>query len=203
MGGVVEQQALKLLSDKQDGQLASLIHSQPVSAIAAHISLDTLARAGLPESYITLLQADLVGQQTDLTQDESPALALHRLIADMSDKETVFVSEVVAAMQLNGMSLNQPNTVQDTPLHLAARSGQVQLCQLLVQHGADPLARNNKNRYAFAAVQHGVRWKGASAVLPLTHLCTVNMHKLAQSGVQNSRWTGQADFRCQGVPHRS
>ncbi|KAL0024005.1 hypothetical protein WJX77_007639 [Trebouxia sp. C0004] len=146
MGGVVEQQALKLLSDKQDGQLASLIHSQPVSAIAAHISLDTLARAGLPESYITLLQADLVGQQTDLTQDESPALALHRLIADMSDKETVFVSEVVAAMQLNGMSLNQPNTVQDTPLHLAARSGQVQLCQLLVQHGADPLARNNKNR---------------------------------------------------------
>jgi len=200
MRGAVAQQALKMLSDKQDGQLASLIHSQPSSAIAAHISLDNLAHAGLPESYVTLLQADLAGQQTDLNKDELPAFALHRLIADMSDKEMVFVSTVVAAMQLNGISLNQPNTVQDTPLHLAARSGHVQLCQLLVQHGADPLARNNKNRYGFAAVQQTVL---PQLSLPLTHPCTVYVHKLAQSGVQNSRWTGQADFRCQGVSRRS
>ncbi|DBA66490.1 TPA: hypothetical protein ACH3X2_002461 [Trebouxia sp. C0005] len=146
MGGAVEQQALIMLSHKQDEQLASLIHSQPSSAIAAHISLDKLAHAGLPKSYVTLLQKSFAEQQTDINEDESPPFALHRLIADTSDKETVFVSEVVAAMQMSGISLNQPNTVQDTPLHLAARSGHVQLCQLLVQHGADPLARNNKNR---------------------------------------------------------
>ena len=152
MGGAAEQQALKMLSDKQDEQLATLLHSQPSSAIAAHISLDKLAHAGLPKTYVTLLQNSLAGQQTDLNEEESPAFALHRLIADISDKEMVFVSEVVVAMQLNGMSLNQPDTVQDTPLHLAARSGHVQLCQLLVQHGADPLARNNKNRYGSATV---------------------------------------------------
>ena len=152
MGGAAEQQALQMLSDKQDEQLASLIQSQPSSAIAAHISLDKLAHAGLPKSYVTLWHKSLAGQQTDLNEDESPAFALHRLIADISDKGMVFVSEVVAAVQLNGISLNQPNTVQDTLLHLAARSGHVQLCQLLVQHGADPLARNSKNRYGFAAV---------------------------------------------------
>lgn len=146
MGGAAEQQALKMLSDKQDEQLASLLHSQPSAAVAAHISLEKLAHAGLPKSYVTLLQNSVADQQTNLHEEESPAFALHRLIADTSNKEMVFVSEVVAALQLNGISLNQPNTVQDTPLHLAARSGHVQLCQLLVQHGADPLARNNKNR---------------------------------------------------------
>ena len=145
--GAAEQQALKLLSDKKDSELAALLRLQPSSAIAAQISLDKLAKACLPKSYVALLQADLASQQTDATStDDSAALVLHRLITGMSEKDVPFLFEVVAAMQSAGISLDQPNTDKDTPLHLAARSGHLQLCQLLVQQGADPLARNSKNR---------------------------------------------------------
>ncbi len=143
--GSAEQQALTLLNNKQDSELAALLHSQPSSAVAAHISLDKLAQACLPKSYVALLQVELASQQDDPT-NESPALALHQLVTNISDKNGSFVFEVVVAMHSAELSLNSSNTDKDTPLHLAARSGHLQLCQLLVQQAADPLARNSKNR---------------------------------------------------------
>ena len=143
-----EQQALTFFSNKQDAELASHLHAQPSSADAAHLSLDKLAQARMPTAYVALLQSELASQQTEpaTALDSSPALAIHELVDSMSDKDATFVSEVVAAMHAAGLSLSLANSDKDTPLHLAARSGHLQLCQLLTNNGADPLARNSKNR---------------------------------------------------------
>ena len=141
-----EQQALDYLRNKQDKDLATLLRSQPASANAAHITLDKLAQACMPTSFISLLQLSLVSQQNDDLSEESPRLALHRLVSDFTDQNSAFVFEVLTALQSAGLSLNQASEDKDTPLHLAARSGHLQLCKELVNHGADPLARNSKNR---------------------------------------------------------
>lgn len=140
-----EQQALKFLTNQQDPELATLIHSQPLPAIAARITLDKLAQARMPLSYVAMMQT-LVSQQSEGAPEESSALALHCLVSKLTEMDSCFVCDVVLAMHAAGVSLNQPNTEMDTPLHLAARSGHLQLCQLLLQQGADPLARNSKNR---------------------------------------------------------
>ena len=141
-----EQQALTLFSNKQDAELASHLHAQPSSANAAHLSRDKLAQARMPKAYAAVLQSELVSQLNEPALDNSPAFALHQLVGSMSDEDTQFVSEVVAAMHTAGLSLSLANSDKDTPLHLAARSGHLQLCQLLIDNGADPLARNSKNR---------------------------------------------------------
>ncbi|KAL3148429.1 hypothetical protein ABBQ38_013880 [Trebouxia sp. C0009 RCD-2024] len=140
-----EQQALRLFNNKQDTDLAVFLQAQPVAAGAAHLSLKTLADAGMAKSYTALLQSDLATQHNE-PSDDSPALALHQLVGSMTEKGMPFITEVIAAMHAAGLSLDSTNADKDTPLHLAARSGQLQLCQLLVQHGADALARNTKNR---------------------------------------------------------
>ena len=142
----VEQQAINFFSNKQDAELALLLHSQPSAAGAAHLSLKHLAEAGMAKAYTALLQSEMKTQRDGPAADASPALALHQLISSMTEKDIPFVTEVFAAMHAAGISFNFTNVDKDTPLHLAARTGQLQLCQLLIQYGADPLARNIKNR---------------------------------------------------------
>lgn len=146
MAKAEQQQALHFFNNKQDADLAAFLHAQPSAAGAARLSWKTLAEAGMAKSYTALLQADLTIQQ-DEPADASPALALHKLIGSMTEKDMPFITEVVAAMHAAGLGLDSTNTDKDTPLHLAARSGQLRLCQLLVQCGADALARNSKNRW--------------------------------------------------------
>lgn len=145
MSKAEQQQALTFFNNKQDTDLAAFLHAQPSSANAAHLTLDKLV-ANMPKSYTALLQSDLFDQQIEPADDASPALALHQLVNGTTDKDRPFLHEVIAAMHAAGLGLSVGNTDKDTPLHLAARSGSLQLCQVLVQHGADPLARNTKNR---------------------------------------------------------
>lgn len=42
--------------------------------------------------------------------------------------------------------MNATNGDGDSPLHVAATGGHMQLCKLLIENGADPLIRNGKNR---------------------------------------------------------
>ena len=141
-----EQQAINFFNNKQDADLALLLHSQPSAAGAAYLSLNRLADAGMSKAYTALLQSELTTQQDGPAADASPALALHQLMSGMTEKHIPFITDVIAAMHAAGISLNFTNVDKDTPLHLAARTGQLQLCQLLIQYGADPLARNIKNR---------------------------------------------------------
>lgn len=160
-----EQQALRLFNNKQDTDLAVFLQAQPVAAGAAHLSLKTLADAGMAKSYTALLQSDLATQHNE-PSDDSPALALHQLVGSMTEKGMPFITEVIAAMHAAGLSLDSTNADKDTPLHLAARSGQLQLCQLLVQHGADALARNTKNRWTICRATNPV----VMLVLKVPHL---------------------------------
>ena len=144
-----EQQAINFLNNKQDADLALLLRSQPSAAGAAHLSLKRLADAGMAKAYTALLQSEMTTQQDApaAAADASPALALHQLISSMTEKDIPFLTDVTAAMHAAGISFNLTNVDKDTPLHLAARTGHLQLCQLLIQYGADPLARNIKNRW--------------------------------------------------------
>ncbi len=47
-------------------------------------------------------------------------------------------------------SINTPDPDNDMALHVAACSGHVDLCKVLIEHGANVLARNKKNRTAAA-----------------------------------------------------
>lgn len=141
-----EQQAINFFDNKQDVDLAAFLQSQPSAAGAAHLSLQRLAEAGLPKAYTALLQSEMT------TQQDQPA-AFHQLISSITEKGMPFVTDVIVAMHAAGISLNFTNVDKDTPLHLAARTGQLQLCQLLIQYGADALARNVKNRWAICGVK--------------------------------------------------
>ena len=141
-----EQQALHFFNNKQDADLAVFLQAQPAAAGAARLSLKTLADAGMAKSYTAVLQSELDTQHNEPSH-VSPASALHQLIGSMTEKDMPFIAEVIAEMRAVGLSLNCTNVDKDTLLHMAARSGQLQLCQLLVQHGADAVARNSKNRW--------------------------------------------------------
>ena len=148
-----EQQAINFFDNKQDADLAGFLQSQPLTAGAAHLSLQRLAEAGLPKAYTALLQSEMTTQQDQLASVASPASAFHQLIGSITEKGMPFVTDVIVAMHAAGISLNFTNVDKDTPLHLAARTGQLQLCQLLIQYGADALARNVKNRWAICGVK--------------------------------------------------
>lgn len=51
-----------------------------------------------------------------------------------------------AELVKKGLDPNKANKSGDTPLHVAAKAGNVAVCSALVDCGSDPLARNNKNR---------------------------------------------------------
>lgn len=141
-----DQQATAFLNNKQDADLAALFRTQPLSAIAAHIDLDRLAGAGLARSFVALLHIQLTKDPTQELADASAALALHSLVTDMPDQDIPFVCEVVSLMASVGINTSCGNEQKDTPLHLAARAGRLEICKSLIQHGADVLARNDKNR---------------------------------------------------------
>ena len=42
--------------------------------------------------------------------------------------------------------MNTPDPDGETPLHLAAKAGHLDLCKLLIGHGANALSRNKRNR---------------------------------------------------------
>ena len=46
----------------------------------------------------------------------------------------------------DGAMVNGRNAEGDTPLHIAARSGDRETVETLLRHGANPLERNNRNR---------------------------------------------------------
>lgn len=46
----------------------------------------------------------------------------------------------------NGIDVNAKNKNGETALHLAAKLGRVELCKALLDCGASPIERNNKNR---------------------------------------------------------
>ena len=47
---------------------------------------------------------------------------------------------------LDGALMHVKNKDGDTALHIAAKQGRIEICRWLLQHGANPLERNNKNR---------------------------------------------------------
>ncbi|KAK9842603.1 hypothetical protein WJX81_008535 [Elliptochloris bilobata] len=75
-----------------------------------------------------------------------------------------------------------PNTPRpesgDTPLHLAARSGSLEVCKALVASGANLLARNNKNR-----TPSGQRSVGCAEVADFLRAA-----EAAAAVVQQDRW---------------
>mmetsp|Transcript_39473 Transcript_39473/g.70756 ORF Transcript_39473/g.70756 Transcript_39473/m.70756 type:complete len:248 (-) Transcript_39473:151-894(-) len=54
--------------------------------------------------------------------------------------------ELVRGIVEGGVSVNKENKTQDTPLHLAAKGGHVEMCKLLFELGANVFHRNSKNR---------------------------------------------------------
>jgi ankyrin repeat protein len=72
---------------------------------------------------------------------------LHTLVAQQApDAVKVFLSENYAALDQKEDGLNvswpDPDNDMQTPLHIAAEDGQLQIAQMLIDHGADVNAQN-------------------------------------------------------------
>jgi ankyrin repeat protein len=60
-------------------------------------------------------------------------------------KKLVITTLMLIGLHANGMSPPK-NEEENTPLHLAAQSGNLEAVQLLINDGANPLARNMDNK---------------------------------------------------------
>lgn len=93
--------------------------------------------------------------------DEDGNTPLHRLMEEQNQTETVgkvLDCDVVSEMRLclrfveslvrSGINVDAKNKKGETALHLAAKLGRVELCKALLDCGASPIERNNKNRTA-------------------------------------------------------
>mmetsp|Transcript_28547 Transcript_28547/g.77005 ORF Transcript_28547/g.77005 Transcript_28547/m.77005 type:complete len:148 (+) Transcript_28547:32-475(+) len=69
--------------------------------------------------------------------------SLHVLAAIPNPKNGRDLVKMVIA---SGVDPNKPNQAGDYPLHIAARVGSNEVCQALLDGGADALRRNGKNR---------------------------------------------------------
>ncbi|KAF5834940.1 hypothetical protein DUNSADRAFT_8128 [Dunaliella salina] len=69
--------------------------------------------------------------------------SLHLLAAIPNPQNGKHLVKMIIA---SGVDPNVPNQVGDYPLHIAARVGSNEVCQALLDGGADALRRNGKNR---------------------------------------------------------
>ena len=73
---------------------------------------------------------------------QTGATQLHELASNSES-----VAEIEASIEA-GINVNGVDAEGDTALHIAARTGSLEVCKVLVEHGADLLLRNKKNRTA-------------------------------------------------------
>ena len=79
---------------------------------------------------------------------------------------------VVESLLASGADVNAKSGFAETPLHVAAEAGKLQIARLLLRHGAQPNARDRNERTPFFfAVEHG---REAMARLLLEHGAEVN-----------------------------
>ncbi|PNH12207.1 Ankyrin-3 [Tetrabaena socialis] len=121
-----------------DMQLVMLL--KPAALAALDLEFKTLVSAGLGKAAMTYVMRFDAEHAGDAAVDDSGNTHLH-LVAESGASY-----EVVAALMSLGLSANKINREGDTPLHVAARGGHVEVCRGLVDGGADLLRRNAKNR---------------------------------------------------------
>ncbi|KAG2444244.1 hypothetical protein HXX76_001001 [Chlamydomonas incerta] len=131
------------VAHKADGLAAKLV---PLLKPAALTSLDLdftrLVAAGLGKAamaYVARFEPEHAA--ADCVVDPASGNSHLHLVAEAGAGQ-----EVVAALLSLGLSPNVVNKEGDTPLHVAARGGHIEVCKALVAGGADVLRRNNKNR---------------------------------------------------------
>ncbi|EFJ43608.1 hypothetical protein VOLCADRAFT_121415 [Volvox carteri f. nagariensis] len=126
---------------KADGIAALLVPLlKPAVLTSLDLEFKTFIAAGLGRAamaYVKRFDAEHAG---DAPVDDAGNTYLH-LVAESGGSY-----DVVTAMMSLGLNPNTANKEGDSPLHVAARGGHVEVCRALVDGGADVLKRNNKNR---------------------------------------------------------
>ncbi|GLC38176.1 hypothetical protein PLESTB_001091400 [Pleodorina starrii] len=126
---------------KADGVAALLVPLlKPAVLTSLDLEFKTLVAAGLGRAamaYVKRFDSEHAG---DVAMDDAGNTRLH-LVAESGASY-----DVVTAMMSLGLNPNTANKEGDSPLHVAARTGHLEVCRALVDGGADVLKRNNKNR---------------------------------------------------------
>ncbi|GMH38839.1 hypothetical protein BSKO_06737 [Bryopsis sp. KO-2023] len=140
----------KALDKKQDGIVAQLIKTCK-SKVLMDLDIDfkNLVAAGFgkaPIAYNERFEED-EGPLDDTPIDDDCNTHLHNVAKQGGTY--AFAVELIK----KGLNPNKQNKNGDTPLHVAAKAGNVEACRALIDGGADALARNNKNRTPRAQVK--------------------------------------------------
>ncbi|KAG2430363.1 hypothetical protein HYH02_013725 [Chlamydomonas schloesseri] len=128
---------------KADGLAAKLVPLlKPAVLTSLDLDFTRLVAAGLGKAamaYVARFEPEHAAG--DCVVDEASGNTRLHAVA-----EAGACYDVVAALLSLGLSPNVVNREGDTPLHVAARGGHMEVCKALVAGGADVLRRNNKNR---------------------------------------------------------
>jgi ankyrin repeat protein len=114
---------------------------KPAAIDALHLSFQSLAARGCTEAALAYIQRFEQEQSDKLASDANGSTYLH-MVAESGGCS----AELIQGLVSMGLTPNAANRDGDTPLHVAARCGHVDICRALVAAGADPLVRNGKNR---------------------------------------------------------
>ncbi|GFR51207.1 hypothetical protein Agub_g13556, partial [Astrephomene gubernaculifera] len=128
---------------KVDGLASKLLpHLSPAALSSLALDLKGLMAAGLGKTAAAYLLRQQPQQAAGGALDGAGGTLLHRLAEEGAQYEAL----LALLSRCPGLSPNAANAEGDTPLHVAARAGHVEVCRALVAGGADVLKRNNKNR---------------------------------------------------------
>jgi uncharacterized protein len=116
--------------------LAQLVKVMKPAAIdALHISFQSLAACNCTEAALAYIQRFEQEQSDKLASDANGCTYLH-----MVAQSGACSADLIQGLVDMGLTPNAANKEGDTPLHVAARCGHVDVCRALVA------ARNGKNR---------------------------------------------------------
>jgi len=133
--------ALERKDDVSASELLKMLQTSELSSLG--LDAKTLLASGLPLSAISYLER-FSGEKGvgDLAVDSDGNTLLH--IAAASTATTYDACKKLVALGLGVNTANKANV--DTPMHVAAKCGNIEVCKALVECGADPTKRNGKNR---------------------------------------------------------
>ncbi|GAX77263.1 hypothetical protein CEUSTIGMA_g4709.t1 [Chlamydomonas eustigma] len=132
------------VENKDDVSASELVKKLQTSELSS-LGLDakTLLTNGLPLAAISYLERFLGEKGVgDVAVDSDGNTLLH--IAAASPATTYDACKKLFALGLGVNTANKSNA--DTPMHVAAKCGNIEVCKALVDCGADPTKRNGKNR---------------------------------------------------------
>ncbi|KAL6748036.1 ankyrin repeat-containing domain protein [Haematococcus lacustris] len=129
------------LDSRRDGLVAEFIKVlKPEVLQALGLSFRRLAELQLVEASLAWVKRFQREQTDELAMDADGNTNLH-LLAEHGGP-----LDLVLGLIRLGLGPDTTNKAGDTPLHIAARAGHVEVCRALLAGGADCLKRNGKNR---------------------------------------------------------